>query len=326
MKNIYKAGLLALAAALVVCIFDLAPIRNGLVYKAETLLPSPQSSLLVGMLLGQQKQLPASFKKNLRRTGTVHVVVVSGYNITVVAMAIKSLLDRTGLSLNAKFVLIEAAIGGYVLLVGGGSPAIRSFVMLSLLMIGKFLGRERRILWIVLVSGFLMILINPKWINDISFQFSYLATLGLILYANYFKKTFSKLFSRNYFFNKIWFAVITEDLSTTLAAQVLVWPLASYYFGQISLLSPIVNVAVLWTVPVSMLWGSVLLAAALIWPGLASFLAWFVNLPLSFFVAVVTFFGQLPFSSADFKVNLPFLGFYYLLVIYLAFLGRRYMS
>jgi hypothetical protein len=92
------------------------------------------------------------------------------------------------------------------------------------------------------------------------------------------------------------------DLKSTLAAQVLVWPLISYNFGRISLISPLVNMLILWTVPLSTVLGAIFIPLSFV-PFMGELFKNIMLLPLDFFVAITTFFSKAPFAAVDVSIN-----------------------
>lgn len=108
-----------------------------------------------------------------------------------------------------------------------------------------------------------------------------------------------------------------EDLIATLAAQVLVWPLISYKFGTVSLISPLVNTLILWVVPLATVLGGALLIAVLVL-GQIPVISWYlVYVLLDIFVGVVSFFSKVPFASIDFTLELRGIFFYYGFIFFL---------
>jgi len=211
-------------------------------YLARKNLPSPHSELLLGMTVGIDKlyEVP-KFKKMLRDTGTIHVVVVSGYNVTLVYNTIVRFLGTPYKLRN--MVLAIAGTLLFAVVSGFEPPVVRAWIMGSIIAFGKFYGRKIDAVNVLLFTGLILALINPEYIYNLSFQLSFLATLSLILFEAKISAAFKKLVNAQ--------NVVIEDLSATLSAQMLIWPFLSYKFGQISLLSPMVNALILWTVSIS---------------------------------------------------------------------------
>lgn len=265
-------------------------------------LPEPQASLLLGMMLGVKGGFPSSFYEALRVSGTLHVVVVSGYNITVLINALGRGLIF--LPLKVRFFAIALGIFLFVSLVGPEAPVIRAAIMGSIALLATVLGRQKDALRAFLVAAIIMLILNPSWLLNLSFQLSFLATLGLIIFVPIIDR-----------FTPGRGAPLREDLVTTLAAQILVWPLIAYTFGQVSLLSPIANTLVLWTVPISTVLGLVTTALAIFVKQIGYLIMLPINILLTYFVQVVGWFSSLNFGF--FEIS-PFsalaLLFYYLVL------------
>jgi len=111
-------------------------------------------------------------------------------------------------------------------------PIVRAAIMASLLYTGQFFGRESEIKRILWLTGIIMVIINPFLISDIGFQLSFLATAGLVYIQPKLK---NKMKNNNF--------------SSSVSAQLATLPVLLLNFGQFNLLSPLINLAVLWTIP-----------------------------------------------------------------------------
>ncbi|MEX0621380.1 MAG: ComEC/Rec2 family competence protein [Candidatus Woykebacteria bacterium] len=274
-------------------------IRNNLKTRIFTSLSEPQASLLAGVLLGAREELPDDFRESLRKTGTIHVVVVSGYNISVVAGLMVGLSRFFNRRLAT--ILALAAIASYTLLVGADPPAVRAAIMGALGFSAIILGRQRFSLYALFLAAILMLFVSPIVATDIGFQLSFLATAGIILFQE-------KILT----FSRVLPGPFNEDLATTISAQILVAPVIFYHFGSVSAISPLVNALVLWTIPFSTIGGFIFLVLSFTVPFLAAVAAWIVWALLSVFVFIVEVSSQLPITSFEFKPNqiLPLLIYY----------------
>ncbi|MFH1407864.1 MAG: ComEC/Rec2 family competence protein, partial [Patescibacteria group bacterium] len=268
-------------------------------------LSSPYAELLAGMTLGI-KNLPEKFNEDLIKTGVIHVVVVSGFNVSLVISALFPLL----LFLGRKASLAVSFLGVllFVFLVGFEPPIIRAAIMGLIMLYGKYKGREKNVLGVLLLAAFVMIFISPLIIYSLSFILSFLATLGLIALSPLVKK-----------YVKLKFYGLEEDFVSTMSAQIMVWPIISYYFGRISVVSPLVNVLVLWVVPLATVMGFLYMATAFILEVVKFKLALFVvslvvKIPLVYFSQVVSLFANLSFSQIEFQVTKGFMAIYYLVL------------
>lgn len=259
----------------------LSSFRQTLDQKFEHFLPSPQSQLLSGIVLGEKKDLPPEFRLALRDTSTLHIVVVSGQNLSMVAgffLALSGLIKR-----RLAIALAFSAIIFYTLLTGAEVPVLRAAVMVTFAFLAQIFGRQSSSFWALALAGVLMLFINPRWLFDLSFQLSFMATMGLIVVSPVLLKNFKSL------------PVIGQDLAVTLGAQLMVIPIIAANFHQISLVGVFTNLMVGWTVPFIMLLGAILILLSYI-TFLAEIVALVVNILLTYFVYIVELFASLPFA------------------------------
>ncbi|MDO8576727.1 MAG: ComEC/Rec2 family competence protein [Candidatus Daviesbacteria bacterium] len=257
-------------------------VRQSLDQQISQLLPSPEAELLSGILLGQNKNLPGRLKLALRDTSTLHIVVASGQNLSMVAgffLAFSGLIKRR----NALILSLLAALG-YTILSGMQVPIIRAAIMFSLASLAQISGRQRDGAWVLIVTVGLMLLINPSWISSLSFQLSVLATFGVVLVAPILLKFLKAL------------PLIGQDLAVVLGAQLMVVPVIIQNFHQLSLTGVLANLLIGWTIPLVMILGTVMLILSWIWIPLAQVVSLAAGALLIYFIYIVQFFASLPFA------------------------------
>ena len=257
----------------------LAGFRKKLIDFFKTSLPEPHSSLMGGIVLGAKSSFPEKFWNNLRTTGTTHVVVASGMNVTFVA---KFLISVLVLFVSRKKAVILAVLGVwiYAFLSGFDPPIVRAAVMGSIAFSAQALGRLSTAGRALFLSALLMLIIWPAWITDLGFILSFVATASLML--------FERKVAR-----KVQFVppVFREGLSTSLAAQIGVAPILFATFGQFNVISPLINALILWTVAPIMIIGATASFVSLFWVGLARIIL-YLSFPLtSWFVWIVEVFS-----------------------------------
>ena len=241
--------------------------------------PEPHSSLVAGIILGYKSEQTGIFWDSLKKTGTMHVVVASGMNVTFVAGFLMSILL---IFLPRKKAILFTLLGIwiYAFISGFEAPIVRSTIMFSIALIAQLFGRLSFSTNALFLSAILMLIIKPIWIYDLGFILSFTATGSLML----FTKKVEKLLV---FVPKC----IKTDLNTTLAAQIGVVPILFVTFGQFNLLSPLVNVLILWTVPLIMIIGSIGGVIGLIIPELGKLIL-YLAYPLTwYFISIVGFFN-----------------------------------
>lgn len=209
----------------------------------------PDASLVSGLLLGSRKGMSEELTLAFQTTGLTHIVAVSGYNISLVIACIFSVCGF--LPMKRRTILSVIMVAAFVLFVGASAAAVRAGLMGSLSMWGLYTGRRSQAFFALLWSAVLMTLWNPAILPfDIGFQLSFTSTLGLLVFSPMLEKCIP------------WGSgFIKEALLLTLSAQIATFPFIVFYFGRLSLISPLANVVVAPFLPLSMLFSGLSLVA-----------------------------------------------------------------
>lgn len=265
-------------------------IKNSFISKMQTVLSGPDTALMSGILLGSQDSIQKNTKEDFQKSGLTHILVLSGYNITVVGDGVA----RTALIWFSKFVSLgfgAFAIILFALLSGGGASTVRATVMALIAMLGKILGRENDAVRVLFIVGFLMIFINPLTIMyDPSFHLSFLATLGMILFSNRIE---TKLVFIKYM-------TLRNILATTIATQLLVVPYFLWSMGKVSIISLVSNIFVLPIIPFTMLLGFITGTLGYISFYLACVPGFLGHLFLLYITTSAHLFASIPFAVIGF--------------------------
>lgn len=274
-------------------------------------LPEPQASLAVGILLGLQSSIPDDVSADFSSTGTSHILVISGWNITIIATALYAVAGGLRLSRTSAFWAILGTIWLYTLFVGATPTVIRAAVMGTIVVIGQRAERRAHPWTTIFAACWAMTLWDPQTLWDMGFQLSALATASLFAFG---KGTEALLLKTPLRAPGLEWA--REALTATLAAQILALPLILYQFGNLSIVAPIANVALLPMVPYAMLFGAVALVGGMLWLPLGQWLATVAYLFLAWLTEGARLFATLPYAA----VQLPpfplwlLLGYYAIVV------------
>jgi competence protein ComEC len=282
-------------------------LKEKIIAVFQQTLPSEKAAFLSGIILGERAEFSKEFKKAMSDSGTTHLVALSGYNITILAMAIANSLGCL-FSRRPTFYLTLLAIVGFVLMTGAEASVVRAAIMGGILLLAKQIGRLYSFRNVVAVAAFLMVLENPKVLSfDIGFQLSFLALLGIVYLMPAVKKFF-RLSEEPGILS--W----RDNLLTTFSAQTAVAPLLIIYFGNFSLISLLANVLILTLIPVTMTLGFILGALGFLSYHLALVFGWFVNLFLTYETFVIKFFGGLGALKIN-SLSVPLVVAYYFVLI-----------
>ncbi|HET8574837.1 MAG TPA: ComEC/Rec2 family competence protein [Candidatus Paceibacterota bacterium] len=262
-------------------------LKEHFLANISRLVPEPEASLLGGLVVGAKHSLGKELLNDFRTVGVIHIVVLSGYNVTLVAdfiMRVFSFLPRT----------LSAAFGGtgiilFALLAGGSATVVRASAMAILVIFARLTGRTADTVRLLFLVGFGMVLWNPKiLLFDPSFQLSFMATFGLLV--------FSPAVSRWLSFLPEKFS-IREIASATISTQIFVLPIILYMMGNVSLVSVPVNLAILIFIPATMLLGFLAGVIGFGWIPLAVPFAYAASLLLSYELSVVSSAASIPGAS-----------------------------
>lgn len=254
-------------------------------------LPEPHASLLNGILFGVNLHTNKLFYQELRTVGLLHIVVLSGMNITLigaVVMNITSFFSRRVSSLITILVVIL-----FVLFVGTQAPVVRAAIMGILTLVAFIYGRRNVVLFSLFLSGIFIFIFQPHWMRTISFQLSYAATLGIILFSLK-KQAIPKNNWEHFMYS------IKKDLRISLSAQILAAPIIFLYFRQISLISPLSNLFISITIAPLMIMGFITAFLGKIHPLLGLIPSYICYGILSYIIFVVKILSKVPYASISF--------------------------
>ena len=287
-------------------------IKHAFTRGIESVIGEPESALLAGLLLGAKHSLGKDILEDFRRAGVIHIVVLSGYNITIVSDFIMRLLGFLPRAFG--FTLGGLGIVMFALMTGGAASTVRASTMAFLVLVAKATGRNYMASRALFVTAFGMVMWNPHiLLSDPSFQLSFMATFGLIYVSPIVEEKFSPLLSR--FIPEKFH--IRELALSTLSTQIFLLPLLLYQTGMFSLVALPANLLILGAIPFTMLMGFVTGVLSFISTTLALPFAFVANFLLAYIIAAAKFFSRLPFSV--FTLNsFPF----WLVVVIYAFYFR----
>jgi competence protein ComEC len=270
-------------------------LRGQAFDKLYQLFPWPEAPLLAGILLGIESDLPDPMKRAFQDTGTAHVIAISGSNIVILAELFSRLFGRFFSRWRAMGLAI-LAVSGYTLLVGAAPSVVRAAIMGCLSLVGVQIGRRSAGINMLAVTAAVMCLFNPLLPWDASFQLSFGATLGLILYAEPLQQWFIRLLERRFSSDAAKKAAgpFGEYVLYTLAAQALTLPVILYHFQRLSLSSLLANPLILPAQPPLMVLSGLAVIAGLVSQPLGQVLSWFAWPLSAYTIRVVELLARIP--------------------------------
>ncbi|MGD0779248.1 MAG: ComEC/Rec2 family competence protein [Dehalococcoidales bacterium] len=307
-------------------IYDL---RANLAQKLAEVLPEPQASLAQGILLGLRGNIPADLNDDFTRSGTAHLLAISGQNIGIMA----GILLAIGLWLfgRRRYLYVWLALGViwfYTVITGMNPPVVRGAIMASIFLFAEALGRQRNSFTALIFTAAVMVGISPYILGDASFQLSFLAMAGLIfiypILRDFGRRVITARWGDEGFLVST-LNLVSDSLSASLASIIAVWPLIAYYFGIFSLVGPIATFLLMPVLPVIIILGTLTMLLGLASVAVAQVFGWLVWPFLSFMIAVVSGMGSPAISAIKIDSLSPvIIAVYYAILVLLIWLHGRW--
>lgn len=278
-------------------------IKNKFESAVNKSIPEPNASFINGILLGTRQNISADLKDAFSRTGTSHILAISGYNITIIAWAILSLLLFFAKRKKAFWFCVIIIIV-FTVMTGASASVVRASVMGLVLLFANGYGRLYDPRNSLLLAGGAMVFINPFLLRfDIGFQLSFLAVLGLAYFyplLSYWARKIPEIFK------------IKETLLATVSAQIFVAPLLAYQFHSFSLISVLANILILPFIPAAMALGFLSGVGGMILAPLGQILGYVVWAITKFQIGVVENLAAFQHASVTWNLSLPIMAIIYL--------------
>lgn len=228
---------------------DLVREKSVSVYRQY--LPEPESGLVAGIVLGYKNDIGQDMYNMMVNSSTIHIAVASGYNIMLVGGTVLSIcfwfMKRKWASIVAILAMIFYAVEA-----GGEPPVTRAVIMGAVVFVAAIVGRKTISWWILLVSAWIMILIEPLLIFNVSFQLTMAASVGLMV----IEPALTKVLSRSH--EKLVEILGGVGIMTTLSTLFVTTPIIWWNFGRMSWIGILSNILILPLVPMLMITGSLM--------------------------------------------------------------------
>ena len=291
-------------------------IRENIISRTKYLFPPQTAGLLTGLIVGDKNTLPKNTYEQFRLAGLTHIIVVSGFNLTIFAsIFIKSLRGK----LNRKLSLLVTILlmVSFTLLTGAESSITRAMIMTIIMVSAPFLSRKNNPTIAILLAATIMIYLNPLilW-YDAGFHLSFLATIGLGLFSPPINSLLKNIPIP---------ATIKNTLTETTAAQITTTPYIMNSFRQLILTTPFSNLIVLPLIPITMFAGAITILISYILPRfLSSIISFPVYVLLKTIIFIAEFFSRFPAYDVKFMNDKIYLVFYIVIVLAAYFLNKKY--
>jgi len=268
-------------------------VRDWFADKVRLGISEPQSSLGLGYLLGQRRALPAELQQALVVTGLTHVVVASGYNLTILVRLARRLFEKVSKYLSA--LSAGAMIVAFMAITGASPSMSRAGLVSGLSLAAWYYGRKFHPLVILPFAAAITVLIDPTYAwNDLGWQLSFAAFGGVMILAPLLQR---------YFFGDKEPGTVRQILGETISAQIATLPIIILAFGQFSTVALFSNLLILPLVPLAMLLTFVTGLGAIVIPGAAPIVGVPAEWLLTYMTSVVHYFAGLPWAQMIIQIQ-----------------------
>lgn len=257
-------------------------IRQRIIRSQAQWLDVPEAPLISAMVLGNRVvDIPFKITDSFITVGLAHALAASGFQVSLILSVILNLTKR--FSSRIQFIIGIISLLIFVGLTGLQPSVLRAVVMGIGALIALVLQRKTKPLGLIILTATILLILKPIWIWDLGFDFSFLATLGLVITVPALNKRLEWLPP-----------AIATLIAVPMAAYIWTLPLQLYKFGLVSPYSIVVNIIT--TIPLSIisLGAFISASAALFFPIIGTATAWVLYYPAHGLIAVINFFNDLP--------------------------------
>lgn len=288
-------------------------VRDWFASNVRQAINEPKASLGIGYLVGQRSSLPENLEETLRIVGLTHIVVASGYNLTILVRFSRRLLSSV-----SKYLATLASslmIGGFILVTGFSPSMTRAGLVTGISLAAWYYGRNIHPLILLPFVAALTLLINPSFLwGDLGWYLSFTAFAGVMILAPLLQ---------NYFFGPKKPGSIRQIIGESLSAQLATMPIIAFSFGVVAVFALPANLLVLPLVPVAMALVFIAGLVEIFLPGLSGLASLPADVVLSYMIAVAEWFANIPGASISVAIGGYGLIISYILLIVLAVILQR---
>lgn len=288
-------------------------VRDSFGEKVRLGIHEPAASLGMGYLTGQRRSLPEELDAALKIAGLTHIVVASGYNLTILVRAVKRLFEKRSRYLTVFLSLL--LIVGFMAVTGLSPSMMRAGLVAGLSLAAWYFGRKFHPVTLLSFAAALTGIINPSYVwGNLGWQLSFAAFAGVMVLAP---------LAQRYFFGDKKPGIVRQILGETISAQIMTAPLLLYVFGQISNVAIVANLLVLPLVPLAMLLTFVTGITGYILPMIVQFVALPAQWLLDYMVKVALTTAHVSWAQTELSISLIGVSICYAVIVAIILWMRR---
>lgn len=290
-------------------------VRDSFAGGIRESITEPQASLGAGFLLGQKTALPEKLDQQLRLLSLTHIVVASGYNLTILIRFARRFFEK--LSRFTALAFSGGLVYMFALMTGWNPSMVRAGIIAGLSLLAWYYGRKFHPVVLLSISAAVTVLINPSYAwGDIGWLLSYTSFIGVIVLSPLIHA---------YFWGEKKPGSVRQVFMETLSAQLLTLPIIAHIFGQYSPLALISNVLVLPLIPIAMLFTFIAGISGVLLPtGLSIVIGWPAQMLIGYMTTVIDWLSQSSYAGRELNFNLTAVIVSYIIIfVMIIYLLRR---
>lgn len=261
-------------------------VRDGFASDIRQAIVEPEASLGIGYLLGQKSALPSDLVDALKIAGLTHIVVASGYNLTILVRIGRRLFAK--ISKYLAMLTSSGLIVAFIAMTGLSPSMTRAGLVAGLALWAWYYGRKFHPVTLLSIAASVTVLVNPSYVwGDLGWLLSFAAFAGVMIIAP---------IATAYFFGEEGVPFIGQLLIETISAQIATLPIMIIAFQQLSIIAPIANLLILPIIPLIMLLVAVAGIGVLIIPTIAGILGWPAEQLLHLQIMIINWCADIPWA------------------------------
>lgn len=295
-------------------------IRHGIERRFKLYLPYPDNTLISAMLIASRHSIPRQIRELFVKTGSVHILSVSGLHVAIISAILFFLLKAFYLSRKASSVIIILFLAIYVVIAQERAPILRASIMITIYLLSYILDRDSDIYTTLSLAGIIILLINPMQIFAAGFVLSFSCIFSLVYLTPKLEALFPYRLKENagsvvrrYLLRILQY--IKRLLFASTAVFIGVWPITAIYFKIIPTVSIVANIVVVPLLGVILFLSIALACIPIFLKPIAFMFAYLLHGLLLIVLKVLTLLVSVPFAYFYIS-NIPL----YAVVLYYIFI------
>jgi len=281
----------------------------------DRLVGGEEAKLLKGLVIGERSEMSPEIKSAFIKTGLMHILAVSGFNVGLVTLILFAIFSLLRLPHSVTTILTCFGLVFFIFLTGAQPSVVRAGIMATTILLGRLFQEKVDFYNVVAFAVVIQLLIDARTLFDIGFQLSFVAVLALAYFYPIILQQFKHLPEK--WQENIVVKYSFASLAVSLAASIGTLPLSAFYFQRISLIGLVLNLV---AVPISGLLlslGFTVVIAAALFTGLSEVYASAAAVLSTLLLKLTTVSSILPFAYTEFSLNLPWMVASYVVLLLL---------